>query len=58
LVKCNNEIIVSKALSLLAVFLKLGNLSTESVKQLMGLLYEKMCSECLVVKYYAILAFT
>jgi hypothetical protein len=24
----------------------------------MGLLYEKMCVECLVVKYFAILAFT
>lgn len=58
LIKSNNGIVVSQTLKLLSVYLKRADLSTSTVTELMGLLYEKMCGDEIVVRYHAVLAFT
>lgn len=58
LVKSNNNVLVSQTLKLLSIFLRSANLSTNTVTELMALLYDKMCADVLVVRYHAVLAFT
>lgn len=45
-------------LKTLTIFLKKLSLSTGTVTELMGILYDLMCGNCLVIKFYSVLAFT
>lgn len=53
-----NKILSATACKLMSEYLGLIKLSTPIVKDLMSTLYEKMCSDNLVVSYNAVLSFT
>lgn len=54
----SNELLVSQTCRLLSEYLRIAKLSTPVVSSLMSLLYDKICSNNLAVRYHASLAFT
>lgn len=58
IISSDHPILIAQTCKLLHEYLEYIKLGTPVVKELMSLLYEKICSNLLVVKYNGILAFT
>lgn len=58
LLKNQNPIVVSETMKLLSEYLVMATLSSSTITQLLGDLYNQMSGNLLVLKYHAILAFT